>query len=155
MMMDNLNLWQTHMEPVWRDGMWGIWGYDKRGDDVDGPPFNIPAHGMGLFACRKDAWLGFNKGFRGFGGEECYIHEKFRQAGRNTLCLPFLRWLHRFPRPAGLPYPIRWEDRIHNYVLGHEELGLDPAPMLAHFSHVIGEQALRRILDSINSSKEI
>lgn len=71
LIMDNLDQVQTHMEPVWREGMWGIWGNDKRGDDAESPPFEIPAHGMGLFACRKESWLGFHKDFRGFGGEEC------------------------------------------------------------------------------------
>ncbi|WP_395752507.1 glycosyltransferase family 2 protein [Prosthecobacter sp.] len=139
LIMDNLDQLQTHMDPVWREGMWGIWGHDRRGDDIEAPPFEIPAHGMGLFACRKESWLGFNKDFHGFGGEECYIHEKFRRAGRKTLCLPFLRWLHRFARPGGIPYPNRWDDRIHNYLLGHAELGLDPEPMIEHFRSHLGK----------------
>ena len=80
--------------------------------------------GMGLFACRKDAWPGFNPLFRGFGAEEGYIHEKVRQGGGRTLCLPFLRWMHRFNRPLGAPYPNIWEDRIRNYYIGWRELGL-------------------------------
>jgi hypothetical protein len=100
---------------------------------AEGEPFVIPAHGLGLFACRKDSWLGFNPRFRGFGGEECYIHEKFRQAGKTTICLPWLRWLHRFERPAGVPYQAPWSDRIRNYLIGHIELGLDMAPMVEHF----------------------
>lgn len=105
---------------------------------TEGDPFEIPAHGMGLFACRKDAWHGFNPQFRGFGGEECYIHEKFRQSGKTTICLPFLKWLHRFERPAGIPYPTKWEDRIWNYLVGHIDLGMDPDPVLAHFSKLLG-----------------
>jgi hypothetical protein len=68
--------------------------------------------GLGVFSCRKAAWLGFNPAFRGFGGEEGYIHEKFRQAGARTLCLPFLRWGHRFGRPAGVPYPVLLNDKV-------------------------------------------
>lgn len=149
MLMDNVDEWQTHMDPVWRGGMWGIWAKDSRGDDIDGPPFEIPAHGMGLFACRRDAWLGFNASFRGFGGEECYIHEKFRQAGRKTLCLPFLHWLHRFPRPAGVPYSVKWSDRIHNYLVGHAELRMDPRPVLDHFGQLLAPGELDRILAEI------
>lgn len=37
--------------------------------------------GLGIFACRRDVWPGFNPRLRGFGGEEGYIHEKFRRAG--------------------------------------------------------------------------
>src|SRR5919197_369876 len=89
---DDLENISTHFDPVWRGQMWGIWATDPRGRDPDGEPFEIPMQGMGAFSCRKSAWLGFNPRFRGFGGEEGYIHEKFRQAGRRTLCLPWLRW---------------------------------------------------------------
>src|SRR5581483_11068574 len=84
----------THFHPEWRNGMYGYWATDERGVDPEAPPFEIPMQGLGLFACRKAAWRGFNPLFRGFGGEEGYIHEKFRQAGARSLCLPFLRWLH-------------------------------------------------------------
>ena len=49
------------------------------------------------------AWPGFPAAFRGFGGEEAYIHEKFRRAGGRRLCLPWLRWMHRFGRPVAFP----------------------------------------------------
>ncbi|EDY16911.1 glycosyl transferase family 2 [Chthoniobacter flavus Ellin428] len=105
-------------------------------------PFEIPAQGMGVFACRRDAWVGFNPRFSGFGGEECYIHEKFRQAGKSTLCLPFLRWVHRFERPAGVPYRLQTEDRVRNYLIGHAELRLDPAPVLEHFANALPRERL-------------
>ncbi len=36
-------------------------GYVEAGRDNNGEAFEIPGCGMGLFACRKDAWLGFAK----------------------------------------------------------------------------------------------
>lgn len=109
-------------------------------------PFPIPGMGLGLFTCRKDVWLGlhdqagnpspgFNQHFRGFGGEELYIHEKFRQNGGKALCLPWLKWGHRFGRPNGVPYKevlTRW-NKIRNYVLGHQELGLPLDRIHQHF----------------------
>ena len=135
---DGQNCLATHMEPVWRKGMFGTWGVDPRGEDSCAEPFDIPLHGAGLFACRKDAWLGFNPRFTQFGGEEGYIHEKFRQAGRRVLCLPFLRWMHRFNRPMGIPYPIHWEARIRNYMIGAQELGKDTTPIKHHFTELGG-----------------
>lgn len=137
---DDLHHISTHFDPVWRGHMLGIWATDQRGVDLHAEPFEIPAQGMGLFACHKAAWLGFNPRFRGFGGEEVYIHEKFRQAGRKTMCLPFLRWLHRFDRPDGVKYPLKLDDRVHNYLMGHLELGLDPTPMADHFKKELGEE---------------
>lgn len=147
MIYDNLEGISTHMNPIWRDGMYGTWGVDKRGVDVSAPPFEIPMQGLGLFCCKKNSWLGFNKSFRGFGGEEGYIHEKYRYAGRKTLCLPFLRWVHRFQRPRGVPYPLRIEDRIINYFIGHLELGLDCAPIFEHFSTYSTSSNLNRMYD--------
>lgn len=115
----------THMEPVWK-GLFGTWGSDPRGQNPDQAPFEITMHGLGLFGCRKDAWVGFNPRMRGHGGEEGYLHKKFRAAGRRTLCLPFLRWTHRFDRPGGVPYPIPAADRVRNYLIGWEETGWIP-----------------------------
>ena len=147
---DDLQGLSTHFDPVWRAGMYGIWANNPVGDDVDAPPFEIPMQGLGLFSCRRAAWLGFNPRFSGFGGEEGYIHEKYRQAGRRTLCLPFLRWLHRFQRPLGPPYPNTWEDRCRNYMIGLRELDLPTTEMEAHFTDLLGEQVAKRILGDVN-----
>jgi uncharacterized membrane protein len=135
----------SHFEPVWRDQMWGIWATDPRALDPTGEPFDIPMQGLGAFSCRTDAWPGFHPGFRGFGGEEGYLHEKFRRAGRRCLCLPWLRWMHRFGRPRGTPYPLTVEDKLRNYVLGHTELGLDLTPVLAHFTQYLPTERVAAI----------
>jgi glycosyltransferase involved in cell wall biosynthesis len=136
---DDLQTISTHFEPVWRGEMWGIWQTDPRGQDPEGEPFEIPMQGMGAFSCRKGAWPGFNPMFRGFGWEEGYIHEKIRRSGGQCLCLPWLRWTHRFGRPAGLGYSLTVEEKLRNYLIGHAELGWDLAPVLAHFSEILPE----------------
>jgi hypothetical protein len=149
---DDLHYVATHFDPVWRDQMWGTWATDPRGEVPEGEPFEIPMQGLGVFSCRKDVWPGFNPRFRGFGGEEGYIHEKVRQAGGRCLCLPWLRWVHRFGRPAGEPYPLSVDDKFRNYLIGHAELGLDLQPVFEHFSEhlpddtikVVAEEALGR-----------
>ena len=138
---DDLATIATHFRPAWSSGMYGCWDMDERGRDPDAPPFDIPMQGMGLFACRRAVWPGFNARFRGFGGEEGYIHEKFRQNGGRTLCLPFLRWMHRFRRPMGVPYTNRWEDRARNYLIGLRELGLPTAELESHYCELLGEAA--------------
>jgi len=115
----------THFKPGWSSGMWGTWDTNhealRKGD-----PFEIPMQGCGLFSCETKNWVGFNKKFKGFGGEEGYIHEKFRQFGGKAICLPQLKWMHRFSRPQGVPYPLILEDRIWNYFIGWLELTQDP-----------------------------
>jgi glycosyltransferase involved in cell wall biosynthesis len=143
---DDLENIATHFDPVWRGQMWGVWATDPRGREPDGEPFDIPMQGLGAFSCRKSAWLGFNPRFRGFGGEEGYIHEKFRQAGRRTLCLPWLRWTHRFSRPRGVPYPLFVEDKLRNYLIGHAELGLDLKPIVDHFSEFLPADKIAEVM---------
>lgn len=142
MLNDDLVGISTHFAPEWRDEMWGTWATDPRGNDPDGEPFEIQMQGLGAFSCRRDAWPGFNPRFRGFGGEEGYIHEKFRRAGARCLCLPWFRWAHRFARPAGVPYPLTVNDKLRNYLIGHAELGLDLEPVLKHFSRYLPEPAV-------------
>jgi hypothetical protein len=130
---DDLRGLATHFDPVWRGQMWGTWGTDPRGRDPGAEPFEIAMQGLGVFSCRKAAWPRLNPRFRGFGGEEGYLHEKFRRAGGRCLCLPWLRWVHRFGRPGGTKYPNQVEDRARNYLIGHVELGLDLNPVFEHF----------------------
>lgn len=95
--------------------------------------FEVPGNGLGLFAFAKEAWQGFNPMFSGFGGEELYIHQKFRNAGGICRCLSFLKWLHRFGRPDGVPYRLTNFDKCRNYIIGHNELGLSLDPVYDHF----------------------
>lgn len=150
MVYDDFRNYSTHFDPEWRSHMYGTWGTDERASNPDAEPFEIPMQGLGVFSCRKDAWLGFNPLFRGFGGEEGYIHEKFRQNGNKTLCLPFLRWMHRFGRPDGPNYPLTLENKVRNYILGHLELGLDVKPIFEHFSGDMQQQQLDRLFDACN-----
>lgn len=122
---DDLKSYSTHFEPVWRDCMYGIWSTNKE-EYEKGKPFEIPMMGLGLFSCRTASWPGFNEKFRGFGGEEGYIHEKFRRANGRCICIPGLKWNHRFGRPNGVPYPNFLEDRIWNYYVGWLEILKDP-----------------------------
>ena len=135
---DSLELGASHLKPTWGAGMFGQWDRDPRMDQPDAEPFEITMQGLGLFACRRDAWPGLNPRLRGFGGEEGYIHEKFRQRGGRVLCHPRLGWLHRFPRPAGVSYPNVWEDRIRNYHIAWSEIGWDLEPVRSHFRELLG-----------------
>jgi len=96
-------------------------------------PFDIPGQGMGLYACRREAWLGYVENASGFGGEEMNIHLKFRQAGKRSLCLPFLKWNHRFGRAGGAPYPIPLSAKVRNYVLWANHLGIPLDRIERHF----------------------
>jgi glycosyltransferase involved in cell wall biosynthesis len=122
---DDLRNFSTEFSPVWRDSMYGTWDTNHDGYN-SGQPFEIPMMGLGLFSCETKNWPEFNPLFKGFGGEEGYIHEKFRQRGGRAICIPQLKWVHRFGRPDGVKYPLKLEDRVWNYFVGWLELTKDP-----------------------------
>lgn len=103
--------------------------------------FPIWATGGWVYACRRDAWLGFNPYFNGFGGEEVYIQEKFRKAGKQVLCLPQFKSWHRFLKPCGgaTRYPLMLWDKARNYVIGLQEVGLPLDRARKHFCEEIAE----------------
>lgn len=160
---DDMKGISTHLDIKWGSGMLGQWGFDNRYTDENSEPFEINSQGTGLFSCRKDAWLGFNKLFRGFGGEEVYIHEKYRKHGKKAICLPFLQWVHRFIRVEEVPYPNRWEDRYHNYIVGRIELEQDALDVDEEFKKYIPEEkrnqikldVIDKIVDGVNYRKTI
>ena len=147
---DNQRDISTHFNPEWRGHMYGTWATDPKVKDNE--PFDIPMQGCGVFCMRKDAWPTFNKDFKGFGGEEGYIQEKVRQNGGRSLCLPFLKWVHRFSRPKGVPYPLALTDRIFNYIIGWTELGLNHREVIAYCTPQVKQEELFK---SISESSKI
>lgn len=149
---DDLKNVSTHFDPKWSGDMFGVWAtnwnlYSK------GEPFEIPMQGMGLLAFEKSAWNGINPNFKGFGGEEGYIAEKFRQWGGKNICLPQLLWNHRFGRPNGVKFPLILEDRVWNYFVGWLELTQDPdhqfiKDIYEYFSNRIPKKSLKTIFDA-------
>lgn len=146
---DALDNVSTHFNPEWRDIMYGTWATNKEAYE-QGKPFEIPMMGLGMFSCKTSEWQGFNEKFKGFGGEEGYIHEKFRRAGGKCICLPNVRWNHRFNRPNGVPYPNILEDRIWNYFVGWLEILKDPTdPFFQTIIDAFKERVPEQIINNI------
>lgn len=98
--------------------------------------FEIPGYGMGVFATRKDSWLRFPDKCLGFGGEEMSIHVKYRQNNRKVWCLPRFAWWHHFTE-GGRPYRLTLWDKVRNYCVWFNELGISLEPIRQHFVNEI------------------
>lgn len=133
--------------PVWSSGMFGKWESFQPLSDANTPHYEIGMTGLGAFACQKRFWPGLNPLFRGFGGEEGYLHSKFRKAGGKTICLPAFKWLHRYLRPEGPRYAVRLYDRIYNYLVGALELGERTDHIIEYFSAYVSSFQVRAILN--------
>jgi hypothetical protein len=153
---DLKNNMSTHFDKVWRGNMYGVWANDKTSLEKN-EPFEIPMMGMGAYSCRTEAWPQINKNFIGFGGEEGYIHEKFRQSGGKCICLPNFKWIHRFGRPNGVPFQNILEHRLLNYFIGWLEILKDEnhpffQSLIDAFKNQIQEQVINNIF---NQAKQI
>jgi hypothetical protein len=146
---DNLKVGSTHQNPKWIKGIFGKWGAPIAISEFPKQLIEIPFSLMALFACRREAWVGLNAAFRGWGIEEWYIQEKFRKAGGKTVCLPTLQYIHRFNRPTGIPYRQNWEDRIRNYTIALQELGQPADDMETHFRDFLGKDHADRIIGAV------
>ena len=134
-------------KPIWRSNMWGIWGDKLSFEQLPKEKKEIWAMGAGFFACRRSSWLGFNPKFRGFGGETGYLQEKYRKAGRKVWCYPNMIWMHYFCNTGRrIPFPVIMAERVRNYLIGFNELGLDITPILQHFGERLVKEA--RVLDA-------
>ena len=122
----------THFDAEWRGGMWGRWATD-RAALATGKPFPIHAQGLGMFLGRRESWPGFDRRWRGFGGEEGCIHEVFRERGDRALCHPEWPWVHRFAKPGGVNVPSYTYSKVRNYVLGFQRVGRDIDEIRKHF----------------------
>ena len=112
----------SHFDTRWGSLMYGQWAIDQRvhGDD----PFEIPMQGCGLFACHRAAWPGFHPLLRGFGPEEWHIQQRIRRNGGKALCLPFLKWCHRFGNPSGATVPgLAPEERLRGHLITWMDTG--------------------------------
>jgi glycosyltransferase involved in cell wall biosynthesis len=137
---NHFNTYGITWEPNWKKGMWGTWAPSVK--TLPAEPVQIWGTGAGLFACRRESWLGFNPEFRAFGGESGYIQIKYRQAGRRTWCDPRLVWIHYFGNVGRkIPFPHSMVDRVRNYILGFKELGLDLEQIRGHFGDGIYQMA--------------
>lgn len=128
----------THQTLQWRGGNLGVWANHPPAKQATGEPFEVPQNGTGLFSFRREAWLGYHPSFHGYGGNESYLYEKWRRHGRKTICLPWLRWLHRFGHPGGTKYANRWAEKCRNYLITLDALGWDRQPMLDHYKKAWG-----------------
>lgn len=153
---DDLVNVSTHFNPEWRGDMYGTWATNMQEYKL-GKPFEIPMNGMGLCSFEKKNWPQISPHFKGFGGEEGYIAEKFRRNGGKNICLPQLGWNHRFGRPSGVKYRLILEDRIWNYFVGWLEITQDPEHEMIkgaykHFKDKIPQGSIDNIL---NQAKQL
>ena len=57
-----------------------------------------------------------------------------------------MKWIHRFARPKGVPYPLDIKDRIINYLIGWSELGMNYQEVLEFFKSSLNTNQIGEIL---------
>ena len=118
----------TELDPELRGDFFGVWSV-KDADKVH----EIGAHGSAYALMKKEHWPTFSNNFRGFAGEEIYIHDKVRKNGGKVVYHPSLGWVHRFPRFGPVPYTLTLNDKMHNYCIAAYESGWNVLQMREYF----------------------
>jgi hypothetical protein len=143
----------THFDPVWRDSMYGVWATDKEGFGNKRDHLIYPCREWEFLDARPTIGLKINKNFRGFGGEEGYIHEKFRQNGRKRQCVPShnSNGCIDLEDPSGVPYSV--EVRRQSLELFHWMVGDTRRPQPSNDTR--HKESFHRIRLGKNNSKQI
>ena len=145
--MDDGSTRYTCQKRQWTSANFGVWDCDERGLDSENDPFEIDQQGLGVFCIKRSAWPGFHKDLRGFGCVEAVLCEKIRRAGAKVLCLPFLRWYHRFSHyMKTVPYPVSNYDKARNHLIAFQEVDWDTKPILDHFRYYLSVNEWKRLL---------
>lgn len=128
---------QNSFTSKWSGGMFGQWERIAQGRKKVIPA--TPSFACGFLSSRKDNWLGFNEHFRGFGGEEGYIQQKYWKNTRPAFVFQELGWCHLFEDIDRSNSHKSVFDQARNYIIGWQELGFDLTEMKDHF---VGEGLL-------------
>lgn len=143
--MDDGRTTYTHQIRQWtRDG-YGVWATQVAG--IPDHPFEIQQHGLGVFCTRRAGWPGFHPDMDSFGCVESVLCEKFRQREARVMCLPFLKWHHRFSIYVDPPYPITEYNKARNHLIGFNEVGWDLIFLLKHFKYRLSEHERSMLTD--------
>lgn len=110
----------TELLPELRGAFFGIWTVNSDPSRIR----EIHAHGSAFAFMARKTWPGFSPHFRGFAGEEIYIHDKVRRAGGKVLLVRDLGWIHRFSRfGRAITYKLTLNDKLRNYTIAAYEMG--------------------------------
>lgn len=117
------------LERFGADGNFGICAVNELALLPNAQPFKVATAGCGFFLIRKASWLGFHPEARGWGGEEHFIQERYRQAGRHAWVHPEFQYVHQYGHIEPPEYVGRdWVTKCRNVLLGYRALGY---PVLA------------------------
>jgi glycosyltransferase involved in cell wall biosynthesis len=121
----------TEMLPEWRGTMFGVWHIDHKLKEEKIK--EIHGHGSAYTLMKKQHYPGFNKNFRGFGGEELSLHATVNRRGGKCYSHQALGWVHRFFRSEPVTYRLTLNDKYWNFLVGFYDLGWSTLQVREYF----------------------
>ncbi|QDV30122.1 hypothetical protein Spb1_20500 [Planctopirus ephydatiae] len=117
------------------DGNFAVCRVDPQALAPGAAPFETETAGCAFFLVRRASWLGFHPLSEGWGGEESYLPEKYRQAGRRVWVHPDWQYVHQYHDIDGVAYSGRdWITKARVILRGFKELSYPPlAEIKANF----------------------
>lgn len=124
---------ETHQAKQWSTWGYGVW---RSTDDLEERtwPFEIEQSGLAVFCSSKESFPGFHPDAKGFGCVESVFCEKYRRNGNKVLCLPQLKWYHRYEKHSKKPYGVRDYEVARNHILEFRSVDWDIQTVINHFA---------------------
>ena len=126
----------TELLPELRGHFFGVWH-----TNLDPAPVReIHAHGSAFCFMQRKHYPFFSPYFKGFAGEEIYLHDKVRRNGGRVLCHRALGWVHRFDRfGRNITYTLSLNDKMRNYMIAAYEMNWNIQQMREYFGKGLPE----------------
>jgi len=139
----------TQLHPAWRGEFLGIWECNP--EIVDKEFIEIFAHGSAYTLMKREHYPFFSPHFRGFAGEEVYLHCKVRDNGGRCLAHKKLAWMHRFFRPKPITYTLTINDKFRNYLVAAYEMGWNLPHICSYFQRKLPFDQYSQVLRDVKA----
>jgi len=137
----------TELLPEWRGDFFGIWFTDPELPKIKIK--EIEGHGSAYTLMKREHYPYFSKNFRGFSGEELYLHQKVRNNGGKCYSHQELGWTHRFLRSRPITYTLTLNDKLRNYLVASYEMSWSIKQVCDYFKRKLLADHYKNVLDDV------
>jgi len=139
----------SELLPEWRGDFFGVWHTDPELPKIKIK--EIEGHGSAYTLMKREYYPYFSKHFKGFAGEELYIHQKVRNNGGKCYVHLDLGWIHRFYRSKPITYALTLNDKFHNYLVASYEMGWSVKQVCDYFKRKLAADQYEVVLNGVKA----
>ncbi len=139
----------SELLPEWRGQFFGVWHTDQ--DLLKTKIKEIEGHGSAYTLMKREHYPYFSPHFKGFSGEELYLHQKVRNNGGKCYTHVDLGWIHRFMRSKPITYSLTLNDKLRNYLVASYEIGWSIKQCCDYFRPKLVKEQFDNVLSDVKA----